>query len=287
MAEQHIRNVQFVKYDSMSTDELQQILRDDASKPNGHEYDIDELLYVMDVLANRRQAQNEGKSPEEALASFHKNYFPEAHNDSSPVFGKAYVAGKQRMFLAKRGLIAAVLVLVFLMASSIKADAWVANLWDVVAKWTQETFHFGYVGTDEETNVPTPTHNYPSSSLIEALEKANVTIDLVPTWFPEGYSEIRVNIVETPSQRNFISIYQSGNNSIQIRIADYLDSHPLQIEQSEFLVEVYSVNGIDYYIFDNYNQRKVAWITDTYESTISGPLSVDEIKEMINSIGKD
>jgi hypothetical protein len=156
-----------------------------------------------------------------------------------------------------------------------------------VAKWTQETFHFGYVGTIEETNAPTPNHNYSSSSLIVALEKANVTADLVPTWFPDGYTEVRVDIVETPSQRHFISIYQCGNDSIQIRISDYKDSHPLQIEQSEFLVEVYSINGIDYYIFENYDQRKVAWVTDTYENYISGPMTIDEIKEMIDSIEKD
>ena len=71
------RDEKFAKYDAMSTDELQQILRDDASNSEGAESDTETLFYVMEVLAKRRQARNEGKSPEEALESFKQNYYTE------------------------------------------------------------------------------------------------------------------------------------------------------------------------------------------------------------------
>ena len=58
----------FAKYNAMSTEELQQILREDASKPEGQEETSTEaLFYIMEVLAQRRRARNEGKTPEEAL----------------------------------------------------------------------------------------------------------------------------------------------------------------------------------------------------------------------------
>ena len=88
MANSDIRSNQFAKYDNMSTEELQQILRDDASIPEGQESNMDELFYVMDVLASRRKARDEGKTPEEALESFKQYYDPEINHASSPVSEK-------------------------------------------------------------------------------------------------------------------------------------------------------------------------------------------------------
>ena len=61
----------------------------------------------------------------------------------------------------------------------------------------------------------------------------------------------------------------------------------MQIEQSDSLLEVYSAGDIEYYIFDNLGQIRVAWVAGKYECYIMGPLSVQEIKEMVDSIGKD
>ena len=60
----------------------------------------------------------------------------------------------------------------------------------------------------------------------------------------------------------------------------------MQIEQSGSPLEVYSVDGIDYYIFDNYNTLEAVWIIDSYECYISGPIAIEEIKQIIDSIGK-
>lgn len=276
----------FAKYDSMNTEELQQILRDDASNSEGQESDMDELLYVMDLLANRQEAQHEGKTPEEALESFKQNYCPELFNTSSPVSLHTVADSKSRKGYWKRGLIAAAAMLVIIMSCTITAEAWGFDLWDTVAKWTRETFHFGYAGQIEETNAPTPDFIYPCASLQESLDVCNITAKLVPTWIPEGYVEENVEVFQTPTQRQFFAIYRCENSSIRISISDYLNSHPVQIEQSEDLIEIYSVNGMDYYIFDNHSQYVAAWIFESYECYISGPLSLDEIKEMIDSIEK-
>lgn len=286
MAESNNRSSRFAEYDNMSTEELQQILREDASKPDGQESDMDELFYVMDVLANRRKAQNEGKTPEEALESFKRYYHPEITDDSSLASAKTFVDNKSRKGNWKRGLIAAAAMLVIVMSCTLTADAWGYDFWDTVAKWTQETFHFGYAGQIEETNVPTPESQYPFTSLQEALDQCNITAKLVPTWIPDGYTEVQVHITETPKQNTLFAVYQSNNDSLLIRISQYLDTHPFQIEQSSNLIEVYSVNDIDYYIFENNGQLKAAWIKDIYECFISGPVTPAELKEMINSIEK-
>ena len=279
------RDEKFAKYDAMSTDELQQILRDDASKSEGAESDTEALFYVMEVLAKRRQARNEGKSPEEALESFKQNYYTE--NDISSVSERTTAAFKpSSRGRWRRGLIAAAAMLVIVIGSSITANAMGFDLWEVIAKWTQETFHFGYAGQVDDSNSPNPNHSFPCISLQEALDKQNISTNLVPTWIPDGYTEGDVQITQSPKQRMFIVKYEYEENSIIIRIADYLDSYPMQIEQSETLLEIYTSNNIDYYLFENYDLLEAVWIRESYECYISGPVSLAEMREIIDSIEK-
>ena len=279
------RDEKFAKYDAMSTDELQQILRDDASKSEGAESDTETLFYVMEVLAKRRQARNEGKSPAEALESFKQNYYTE--NDISSVAESTTAAFKlSSRGRWRRGLIAAAAMLVIVIGSSITANAMGFDLWEVIAKWTQETFHFSQIGQVEESNAPSPEFDYPCASLQEALNNYDISTAIVPTWIPDGYTESDVRITDTPKQRMFIAKYASDDNVLIIRIADYLNSKPMQIEQSDSLIKIHTVSDIDYYIFDNDGCLQAVWINDNYECFISGPVTVTQIEEMIDSIRK-
>ena len=280
------KNERFGRYDAMSTEDLQAFLREDASKPMGEESDTAEVFYVMEILAKRRKAQSGGKDPAEALESLKQNYYKE--NKTPYISESVPVAQKQRNSGRwKRGLAAAVAVIFFLMiGNSITASALHFDLFAIIAKWTQETFHFGYAGQAEETNAPSPNFARPCASLQAALDEYKVNVSLVPTWMPSGYEECGIQTAENPMQRQFVAHYKSDDNSIRIRITDYLDTHPAQVEQSDSLIEVYHSNEIDYYIFDNYDQLKVAWINGNYECSIAGPISVSEIKKIIDSIGE-
>lgn len=276
----------FSRFDAMSTEELQAFLREDASKPMGEESDTKEILYVMEVLARRRNEQQEGKDPAKALASFKHNYYTENEtpsiSESVPVAHKRSSGGRWR-----RGLVAAVAAIcILVIGNSITVSALGFDLFAIIAKWTQETFHFGHAGQVEETNAPSPNFARPCDSLQAALDEYKVKVSLVPTWMPSGYEESDIKTVENPMQRQFVAHYKNGDNYIRIRITDYLNTHPAQIEQSESLVEVYSNKGTDYYIFNNEGQLQAVWINENYECYISGPLTLTEIKEMIDSIEK-
>lgn len=278
------RDDEFAKYDAMSTEELQQLLREDASKPVGEESDTDVLFYVMEVLAKRRKERNEGKSPEEALDSFKKHYNTENEISSD---SERVPAAPKRSGIGHwmKGLIAAAAMLAFIVGGSLTANAMGFDLWEVIAKWTQETFHFGYAGYEDASDSPSPDVIYPCASLQEALTKNNISTMLVPTWMPDGYVENEIDITQTPKHRAYKARYQHGDSIIAIRIAEYLDSYPMQIEKSDDLIEIYTSNGIDYYIFQNYDQLKAVWNLDCFECYIAGPITISEIKEIINSIG--
>ena len=284
---QNRNDSRFSRFDAMSTEDLQAFLREDASKPMGEESDTKEILYVMEVLARRRKEQQEGKDPAKALASFKNKYYTENEtpsiSESVPVAHKRSNSGRW-----KRGLVAAVAAIcILILGNSITASALDFDLFAIIAKWTQETFHFGYAGQPDESFDPSPDYVHPCASLQEALDKRNVTIPLVPTWMPGGYTECDIKTTDNPAQRHFFAKYQNGVKTIRIRIIDYLDAHPTQVEQSDSLIEIYCSNGIDYYLFDNHDQLKATWINSNYECSIAGPISISEIKEIIDSIGKE
>lgn len=279
------RDDEFAKYDAMSTEELQQLLREDASKPVGEESDTDVLFYVMEVLAKRRKERNEGKSPEEALESFKKHYNTDneisSDSESVPATPRRRSIGRWMQSLA-----AAAAILVFIIGGSITAHAMGFDLWEIISKWTQETFHFGYVSDTSESNAPDKEDTQSYTGLQDALLASDIQISLAPTWLPNGYIEMDVKTEDTPIQRRYAVVYQSGENTIRIRIVDYLSGTPSQIEKSDALLEIYSFSGINYYIFENNGQLQAVWINQNFECYISGPLTLSEIKEMIDSIEK-
>ena len=274
----------FSRYDTMSTEDLQAFLREDASKPVGEESDTKEILYVMEVLAKRRKEQNGGKDPAEALASFKQNYYTENETPSiseiAPVTRKRNNGGRWR-----RGLVAAVAaIFILVIGNSITANALGFDLWEIIAKWTQETFHFGYAGQSDSPSSPAAMDSQKYTGLINALSEFDISVNLAPTWFPEGYEETVVRTEDTPIQRVFIAKYERGEDCIRIKIADYLNSYPEQIEQSDTLIKVYTCNGVDYYIFKNNGHLQAVWINDSFECYIAGPLTLSEMEKIIDSI---
>lgn len=274
----------FSMYDAMDDEQLRQILRDDASNTEGEDTDMELMLHIMEVLAKRRKAAQEDISPEAALDRFNKKY---TYTDNSlipeerPAKRKTTGFSRWQRWVAT---IAALLILVF--GSSITAQALGFDLWDIFVKWTQETFHFSNSSHISSDVNPEKDDSSTYVELKKVLEDYHISANLVPRYLPEGYIEVDVKVNESPAQRVFTAKYERGEDQIRIRISDYLNTFPLQIEQSDELVEKYVSGNIEYYIFNNYDQLRAVWICEQYECYIMGDLSLTEMKEIIDSIEK-
>ena len=263
------------QYDGMTTEELESILRLDSVAPAGQESDTEKILYIMEVLAQRnRQNGHTGKSALEAFESFQQHYMPETDNTKIPA------KTRRRMPRWARSLTAAAAVLGILLVGSVTAKAFGFNLWKTVIQWTQETFHFGQWGN------PDSRSKLAYDSLQDALEQGEITTPLAPTWFPEGYELDSITIDQTPLKKAYKAIYIKGEQRLRITIRDHLDKSPYYVEQSDGLAEEYEVSGITYYLFTNLEDSRAAWVQESYECDISGDISIEELKEMINSIQK-
>lgn len=260
----------------MSTEELEQILRQDAEAPADQEADTDFLLDVMEVLAGRdRENIQTKKTAEEAWASFQEHYAPEPEAIRS--------AKPARPWLRRLIAAAAALVLILCIPVTARALGW-DELWDVVARWAKETFSF-VRGDLEQVSEPSPTYDGEYTSLQDLLKRSNRPYDMVPTWIPDGFVLEKVEKDVTPEQEVYQALYKNGSREVKLNFKTftYGNSWNVEIEDS---IEIQRESGIEYYIFSNLDKIQVIWIDESYECMISGDISLEEAKQMINSIKK-
>lgn len=277
-------NDTFSRFDAMTTEALEEILRLDAEKTEGEESDTQTLLYVMEVLAVRkRNSENPGKTAEKAFESFKQYYMPtDDVNDASQDYAERKM-NKSHRWIRTLTAIAASIAIVFL--CSMTANAFGYDIWETVAKWTQETFHFGS-GVQTEVSEPNKDDEQECTSLQDILSLYDISALLAPTWFPDGYQLVDSEVKDSPVQLLIATLYQKEGLEIKVQIKKYLNTDPQQVERSDGLVETYESEGITYYIFANNNLLQAVWVNENYECYISGDLTVEELKNMIDSIGK-
>ena len=271
---------EFSHYDSMTTEELQEILRKHAHDELETEPDTDELYYIMEVLARRREEEDPQafRSDEEALADFRKNYMP-----------KALQAGRTKVVrFPNRVLrtVAAVLaiVMILVVGTSVTAEAFHVDIWGKFATWTKEIFQF--TDNPQGTTAPNPEKEYNAElkSLQDALAEEKVTEKIVPTWMPEGYFSKDLKIIRTPRVRNISAVYEKDGSELVIKIRQTIGVQAPQTEKNADFLELYVVDGMEYYIFSNTETLQAVWSIGEFECVISGKITLEEMKMMIDSI---
>lgn len=271
----------FSRYDALSTEELSEILRLDSETPEGNGLDIDTLLYITGVLAERKKNTNTGKTAQEAWKSFQQNYldseetYPAVAEEKKPVKNK-------NPWVRRVAAAAAVLVLLISVPLSARALNW-EEICNTVVKWAKETFSF-VMGDQRDVDGPNAENTRQYQSLQETLEQAGLPFDMVPTWIPEGYVLEKIDVDRTPVRRNYTALYTNGEKLYNICVLLHIKSNPQKMEANEKIVDTIITDNNEYYIVSNNDKFKVIWMKDSFECSISGDLTIDEMKQMINSI---
>lgn len=271
----------FSHLDKLSTEELQEILRQDSLLDDDSS-DIDTILYITDLLAKRSDSSNNSKDVEAAWKSFKENYYPYI-SDPEPLYSfdspedKVVKAKPRHLSRAMRTLSVAAVLAVVIISGSLTASAFGYNLWGAVAEWTRDTFGF----TQGQNN-----GIYPFENLRDALAAYDIDEPIVPQWIPDGYGEDTVQAAETPDSKIISSSCKSASGEIKIEVKAFYnyDSKHRVYEILEDGVEKYSSNGIDFYIMKNDEFTRVSWADGNNECSIICSLKPKEIYRMVDSI---
>lgn len=276
----------YTRFDQMSTEELEGLLREDfeSDEPS----DTDAILYIMEVIARRNKETGTytDADTERAWKSFNENYRHRAHivqNDT------AYVTEQSSKPVSKKRIpiwlritgAAAVLAVVLFCGTATNASGF--NLFQIVAQWTSETFGFSQdVANTQDTPTEDGTNQY--SSLQEALRDHDITEKLVPTWVPDIYELASVEVTESPDITYFVAYYEYKNRYITITIKNIEGGDGSSFEKDGSDPEIFEYNGIKYYLMSNLDDDTAVWTNKENECSITATVSRDELKKMIQSI---
>lgn len=276
---------EYSNYDTMRTEELQEILRKHAHGELETEPDTEELFYIMEVLAKRRESDptQTSKPVEEAYADFVKYYAPEMAEDNANVRASKPHKASARWF-RRIAAVAAAAVLVVVIFAATGAEAFDFDLWGKIASWTDDFFHFADETQTTQGTEPEKEVNLELASLQEALAQYEITEKLAPTWLPEGYSFVDINVLQSPREISISAMYEKNGERIIISIRQSIGSKPEQVEKGETLVEAYDSNGVTYYIFSNNEKLQAVWVVEEFECFIAGKMTIEEMKAIIDSI---
>lgn len=283
------------KYDSMSTDELREIMRKDAEMPDSGKSDIDAILYVMEVVAQREKESGEAPDVDAAWESFNKNYLPSSDNShtsdddpdtkarilSEDADTRPSVSSRPRSSIAKRWLRgAAGVALVSVLAVSVNfvsTKAFEFDIFERVALWTQETFGFFFPGSKTADNQLIVLQRY--------LEGFGAADNVIPKYIPEGYEMSETVFNTTNSQITVCCSLSNGDNEIMLQYHIYpTERNTRTYETNSEDPDIHKKGGIDHYIMSNMNKYTAAWKSGNTECSIFGVSSRKELIKMINSI---
>ena len=269
------------QYDAMSTEELSEILRLDSETPEGNGLDIDTLLYITGVLAERQKSTNTGKTAQEAWKSFQQNYL-ETEDECPAVTAQEKPVKTKKTWVRRLIAAAAILVLLISIPVTAKALGW-EDICNTVVQWAKETFSF-VRGDQRSIDGPIVGDAREYNSLQEALDAMEEDFDAVPTWIPEGYVLDEIIVDRNPVQRSYMALYEKDEQRIKISVQLHMESDPQKIEANENIIDTVTTEKAEYFIVSNNEKNKAIWMIESFECSISGDLTVDEIKQMINSI---
>lgn len=263
-------------FTSLSPEELaaamEQML-DDMTEEN---YDPELLNAYLDAL-DEKAPMPAVPDAEESFARFQEKLcaVSPAQKDPSPVRGTGH-----RSFRRVVVTVAATVALLF--ALMVGAQAAGLDVFGNLAKWTDDLFWFLPSAGQGETS-----EYY--SLFQEALDSQSLPKELAPTWYPEGFTAEEPEVWDDETG---ITVQLDFNNTedgrfFAISIDQYRDPTFITTlyEKDADSVEVYVSQGRTFYIFSNVNTTVAVWLDGNLRESIIGNLSVDEVKEIINSIG--
>ena len=225
--------------------------------------------------------------PEESLKQFRRRYASviETANagtveDISAVPEKRH---SNKLFVRALPFAAALMLLL----SSITAQAFGMNVFSVIARWTAEIFRLDGGSTPYATVSLRPLEVDEEStyqSLEEAMEAFGIRAPLAPKEIPERFELVEVRAVNREFSLLIYADYKSEDGELQIRYNEVETQEFNTLEKEDSIIFSFLAGGIEHNLVSDLGRQKATWRNGDFECKITGDLSEQELKTIIDSI---
>ena len=221
--------------------------------------------------------------------------FKEKHHDllegldsadqQSSAFASEEKPKRKRSMKPVRVALVVVMILAMLLMASCGIIEYIIK---AIANWSDQVFQYE-VTQELRVDVPAPERTDIGyyGTLEEVLEAYGVEPQYADIQMPEGYAFHDVRVAEVANAIKIFAEYTCGTEEIFFTIWHYKDSTSLELQAAEKLpseAECYVKNGTKHYIMDNSTMVTVTWITETEMYRITGNITTEEAKKLINSL---
>jgi hypothetical protein len=266
---------EYEKFNTMSTGALEDILRQDFELPDDADSDMDAILYITQLIADREKEQPTGRvgDVQASWADFQKKYLSSPGESST---SSAIDKPRHRKKVVRLALIAAAAIVLLV------GTAYAAGALGWIPGWDKD--YFWYTPDGEIISQALPNaQEY--NSLEEALAAYGAPGNMVPKYIPEGYELTEFDYYfNSLGDVIFGEYYEKDDNTIVIHYALRLGDALAQYTKDEGEPEIYTTHGVDYYIMTNVEKYHVIWHQKDFECSISGVETQDELVKMIDSM---
>lgn len=293
----------------LSTKQLEELLRMDMEGlklEDGDDGDV--VFHILEELEQRESKCSVARIPDmdKAWVEFQEYYdMPEESDislypyksdpdNNSSDEGNLHLGHFQHKRSLRRWIkqgLAAVIAIGIVFGGMVVAQAAGIDVFGTIGRWTDEVFRFIPLENESEgstgSNIGKVAPEY--DALREKLSSVGIDDTLVPTWYPEGFTyaepEIRSSRISTA-----VTLDASGPDGLFVTVDFIKYSSPQLLSEVTFEkdssdVEHYSNSKQDFYILSNLNSITAVWSDGIIVQQITGTISRDDIKKMIDSIG--
>lgn len=293
------QNHKYAYLDQLSTAALQDILRADIESPESG--DDEAIFYILEVMKRRAEESPPDAYPdlEQSWSDFRsiynvpegdgKSLYPGDPLDAVSTMRKVKPKGTRRVL---RKLLMVATFLVLLTVTLTMPAFGNLSILEMLGHWTEEQFAFDTADNaaqelSEESGETSAFESSTGEALRLALQEHGIYADVVPHWLPEGFEMergIRVSEVDLSKTLEFSAFYSDNGYYCVISIVSHSDDEFYKTyEKLGSSPNIYTVNSIQHYIFNNTLAVTVAWNIDRLECSIITNYP-DELIKIIDSI---
>ena len=286
----------------LSTEQLEELLRMDLEESKAGNEDV--VFHILEVIEQRENKHPTRCVPDvdKAWAEFQEYYnVPEGAgislypcetepNGNADDTVELSLLRKPRLRRCLKQALVAVVAIVAVFGGMVVAQASGFDVFGTIGRWTDNVFHFE--PSTDESGKSTGVHGGNTleyDALREALVSVGINENLVPTWCPAGFTAGVPQVVTTNvSDAVYFSLADESGAYIYLDFLVYNSERYLEdtlLEKDTSGVELYSNGHQTFYILSNVDTTTAIWSDGLLMEQLSGNVSEDVLKKLIDSIG--
>ncbi len=276
-------NQTFPQYDQMPTEQLEEIIRADFWLSDDGTPDDERIDRMLEVIIQREKNINQQDAPQFKPWEEIAKEQPLAKIDSIAETAETSTTLRKKIrwsHMKRVSTIAAVFVCVFLLGTFSTAYALGIDVWGVLVRWTENSFHV-------EANIHgIDVNRFPEAlrNMAEKLAAHGITEGVLPSYLPEGYEVMEENYFSNSEYSVFYTALSKDDAFLSINCTQYYTGNfSSEYEKDDPNPAVYYINGTSFYVFTNFGNPVIHWSKDNLDCSIIGAPE-GEIEKIINSI---